>query len=192
MYLLRGIPRTDPKQVSRSFAPTATHPDFFTELRLSHFSVQDYLTSTQIGSGSSASFKLEKRLADNFIANTCLIYLSQFDKEECLTKSTFGLFPLTLYAAQYWVYHACSSGKDIPTSLQEPVLQFFQSDNVFYNWVRIFDIDRWNHLQPRVETNLDRSLSSIAPALYYAAASGMTTICQRLLESGVNVNERGG
>ena len=141
------------EQVGKSLTSRVTFSEFFTELQLAHFSVQDYLISTQIESGPAAKFKLESRLANTFIANTCLIYLSQFDKEYPPMHSTLAHLPLTFYAAKYWVQHACSNGEDMPSALHKLVLNFFQTKKIFRSWVRIFDIDRQHGWREETELN---------------------------------------
>jgi len=77
------------------------------EVKLAHLSVKEYLLSKSCQDGPS-SFGISETSSHSFISQTCLAYLLQFDKPDCLSSSTIEEFPLALYAAQYWTFHAQS------------------------------------------------------------------------------------
>ncbi|KAF2186074.1 purine and uridine phosphorylase [Zopfia rhizophila CBS 207.26] len=73
------------------------------ELRLAHFSVREYLTSTRLGEDMAQNFQGTTARAS--IAIVCLAYLLHFDRDippEEIRES----FPLAQYSARYWMTHA--------------------------------------------------------------------------------------
>ncbi|KAF8507874.1 hypothetical protein JB92DRAFT_2815068, partial [Gautieria morchelliformis] len=79
----------------------------FTELKLAHFSVREYL----VWEGLRSHFKLaiyhcNEKQANTFMAKTCVAYLLQFNQHGCISKNTRISYPLCSYAARYWIRHA--------------------------------------------------------------------------------------
>jgi len=65
-------------------------------------SVKDYLLSRH--RVAATGFGIDEKLSHSHIAKTCLAYLLQFDLD-MLNSYTIGKYPLTKYAAKYWVMH---------------------------------------------------------------------------------------
>ena len=79
-------------------------------IRLAHFSVKEYLVSDRI---QASQYSIKEITANIYIAETCLIYLLQFDKPDSLTPRTLEDFPLVGYAGTYWTRHAQWAGGDV-------------------------------------------------------------------------------
>jgi ankyrin repeat protein len=75
------------------------------ELRLAHLSVRDYLLSRKILGTPVAYFAISSLSAHRSIAETCLVYLQQFEKPVDLTSNPPERYSLARYAARFWSYH---------------------------------------------------------------------------------------
>lgn len=79
-------------------------------VRLSHFTVKEYLFSEEIREGSASYYAVNTSDGTRAMAKLCLEYLLEFDKSGALPQEpsiTVG-FPLLGYAAKYWYEHAAS------------------------------------------------------------------------------------
>ena len=77
----------------------------FRELRLAHLSVRDFLVSLKIRSSTVSYFAIDPLSAHTSIAQTCLIYLRQFDKPVELALRPSESYSLARYAAKHWPLH---------------------------------------------------------------------------------------
>ncbi|KAF8512685.1 hypothetical protein JB92DRAFT_264466 [Gautieria morchelliformis] len=83
-----------------------------TELTLAHFSVCEYMTSECLRTHSKLSFyHCDKKLANTFIAKTCVAYLLQFDQHH-ISQDIWISHPLCSYAANYWIRHTQPDNDD--------------------------------------------------------------------------------
>ena len=173
------------------------HPEFLLEtaaariLRLSHFSVKEYLSSQRIRTGRASGYSVDAELARRSIAMTCLVYLMRFDKDELdenrMKKETD--VALALYAARHWVSHFQQQGPDPHQPLQGLAQEFFHLPRraCFLNWIRMYDLDQsWDPPKWR------REASSIPEPLYYSCSAGFLNISRWLLAEGANINAQGG
>jgi hypothetical protein len=116
-------------------------------LKLSHFSVKEYLLSSRIQHGPAALYSVSKRLADTFISHTCLVYLMQFDTIDFFNQKFLSSAPLALYAAKFWVPHAKSDDGAIPDVLEASIAKLLEPNQArFINWVRLHDMLTGNPL----------------------------------------------
>ena len=153
-----------------------------TELRLAHFSVQEYLISDRIRKGAAFQYDIQSR-AEEEIVQTCLTYLFYFQKG-VLNSENLNIFPLALYAAKHWCRHFRAM-KDSDQAIKLG-MQLFQGDT-FINWIRLCDPD-----EPWKGTDMERNITSIASPLYYASLEGLFKLVSKLLEKGADVNAQGG
>ena len=77
----------------------------FRELRLAHLSVRDFLASLKIRDSTVSYFAIDPLSAHTSIAQTCLIYLRQFDKPLELMSRPPESYSLARYAAKHWPFH---------------------------------------------------------------------------------------
>lgn len=102
---------------------SSTGTDNFANVRLAHFSVQEYLTSKRILDGPASAFALTQQQADNIIAEFSVSYLlsqNKFEDDKKRDKPSeakcdatpFESLPqeasILRYAVQYWYQHASS------------------------------------------------------------------------------------
>jgi len=75
-------------------------------VRLAHFSVKEYLVLERILQGDAKHYSIHEINTNISICNGCLAYLLEFNGFNSLTPRLLAEFPLTGYAAQYWIQHA--------------------------------------------------------------------------------------
>ncbi|THH11184.1 hypothetical protein EW146_g8129 [Bondarzewia mesenterica] len=162
---------------------TTSSGDSNQTVQLAHFSVKEYLISGRIRTRSTSAFSVDERLAHAFISQTCLAYLLQFDKPDCVDASTPEHFPLADYAARFWVdhYRPCDNDSKL-------VAELFRSPNVkFRNWIRTF-----NPADPYQIPEWRFSQQNIPSPIYYASLLGLEDMVLLLLENGVDVKAQEG
>jgi hypothetical protein len=157
------------------------------EVRLAHFSVKEYLVSERIQRGKAARYSIREIHANVSIAEICLAYLLQFDNPDSLTSQTIKEYPLARYAAEYWTQHARVAGGN-ENMLHRLITELFMSKkDAHVNCIRLFNPD-----EAREGPDITKSSKSVAPPLYYASLTGLIEAVRLLLESGADVNARGG
>jgi ankyrin repeat protein len=160
------------------------------ELRLAHYSVQEYLISERIRKGSASFFSVTIISADALITEVCLTYILLFDRPDSLSETSLSEWPLLDYACKHWFHHAGrltdESGRRSASRLTEKLL--LPPENfAFVNWLRVFEPDRpWISFDPYKEP------SSLATPLYYSSYCGLLDATRNLLHRGANVEARGG
>ncbi|KAF3218272.1 hypothetical protein TWF106_007634 [Orbilia oligospora] len=96
-----------------SIATIKVGDEEYSELRLAHLSVRDYLLSTKILTSPASYFYITELSAHHSIAQACIVYLQQFGTGDQLPTYEEAIFetPLTLYAARFWFHHVQASIK---------------------------------------------------------------------------------
>ena len=151
-------------------------------VKLSHFSVKEYLLSGHVQQ-LAPSLHITETTSHLHISKTCLAYLAQFDTPDSVDDSRLQENPLAYYAAEHWIPHTTSRVVHGDVDQQKLALNIFQHPHVFVNWVRIWDID---------ESNSAISSKKLPQPLYYASLAGLTFVVKVLLENGADVNARTG
>jgi len=117
-------------------------------IKLSHFSIKEYLTSQYIQSHNVKQvryFSFSEKLSHSVISEICLAYLLQFNTCKQIDINLDVSSPLAKYAAEHWITHAHSGckNKSQPHSVFTLMIKLLTDENsVFINWIRIYDIDR--------------------------------------------------
>ena len=161
-------------------------------IKLSHFSVKEYLTSQYIQNHSMIhirDFSFNEELSHSVISQICLGYLLQCKTSEPLDLSVDVSSPLANYAAKYWISHMHSSGiNKFQSSLVFALMMklLTEENAALFNWDQLCNIDKYytRHLQ--------RQRDQIAKPLYYALLAGMTEASYTLLNMRADVNAQGG
>ena len=151
------------------------------KVKLSHFSVKEYLMSTRV----EKYFSIDKKTSHSMISKISIAYLLQFDDDSVPFPVQF--MPLAWYAAEHWIDHTKSGGMD-PIVFQLILLLFTSDSAPFKNWIRMYDNDK--SLESRIfgsSTSLD-----FGSALYYSSLAGMQEVSDSLLQKGENANAKGG
>ena len=100
-------------------------------IKLSHFSVKEYLLSTCI----EEYFSTKEKNSHSKISELSIVYLLQFDDDSLpLTEAKLGSMPLAQYAAEHWIGHEKSRGMD-PAVLQLILHLFTPESAPLTNWI---------------------------------------------------------
>jgi ankyrin repeat protein len=189
----RGILRTCSSLVSlitRSVSNESA--EAISELRLAHFSVQQYLQSGRLDAAFPMAMAeagrifqkgLKETTAKKSITRICLAYLSQLDGQHQISEVRAN-FPLARYSAQYWMDHAgpVEADKDV----QKCILRFFVQDTHAYTiWGKLFDPDSPSDEEPDQHR-------TVASPIYYASLAGLYYTVKMLLRKGADISAHGG
>jgi hypothetical protein len=100
-------------------------------IKLSHFSVKEYLISTHV----EEYFRIDEKTSHLKISKLSIAYLLQFDDDSVpLTKTMLDSMPLAGYVAQHWIGHVKSGWIDC--TVLQLILHLFTSESAqLKNWV---------------------------------------------------------
>ena len=152
------------------------------KVKLAHFSVQEYLVSSQIMKGAAKEYSIEEIDANVRIARDCLLYMlyftEHFPKPGPYREDEFwSEFPLAQHAAERWTEHARVGGQINEESMVDLIMELFTSDgNAFSSPCRgKFCQD-----------------DGIEAPLYYASKNDLLGVARRLITMGVDINASSG
>lgn len=149
----------------------------FTELRLAHHTVKEYLLSDVFKARFTQPVPFAgKEEVHGFAAKTSIAYLLSL--HEPLVPATLDERPLSRHAARFWLSHYVAAGNDPElTGLSLRLLASDGKTEPYRNWCRLHDPTR-----PWKEPNFDRD--AFPDPLYYARNCGVERLVSRLLEEG--------
>ena len=150
------------------------------KVRLAHFSVKEYLVSSQIMNGDAGKHSIQEIDANARIARDCLsyiLYITDYvpkpaSHEEAGLRSEYPLAP---YALREWQTHAKVGGQIDKESMVDLIMELFTPEgDDFRTWLLV---DQYNTLCP------PRGLP-----LYYVSETGILGVARRFSTMGVDVN----
>ncbi len=155
-------------------------------VQFSHFSVQEFLMSSRLSSGSVPRYYISLEPAHTILAQACLSVLLQLDNH--ISRRHIKEYPLALYAAQHWVDHA--KFENVSSRVESFMQNLFDKNRPhFVAWIWLYDIDR------RVFKSM-RWLTPIQPngsPIYYATLWDLPGMIEWLVASrSHDVNGKGG
>lgn len=165
-------------------------------LSLSHFSVKEYLTSTQISESDVSMFRIAENESNLLLANTCLTYLLSDSMEEALLsfeeaigadalryRHDYGLvyknprYTLYGYCSKYWHMHII--GEPDASSFQGGlILEFLEKEVV---WVKTM-----SYYNPTNNRYASETWNSLHLATFFGWVSISTALVDRY---GLDVNK---
>jgi ankyrin repeat protein len=154
-------------------------------IALAHYSVQEYLVSDRIRQGHAKQYSMQEAECHSAITKGCLKYLLQLAQP--LSKDALKISALAKYSAQYWSSHLRNSGRNLEEVSRLAMDMMSTERPECLTWIQIYDPDRMF-----ARPDLDRSLKSLAPPLYYASLLGLSMVTKLLLGKGADVNAQGG
>lgn len=110
----------------------------YTTIRISHFSVQEYLLSDRIMQASASFFGTSKVTGHYQISKTCLVYLCSrtiLSRPHCS-----GEYPFSEYAAEYWHRHLLEDGVDRLSDLNRLALSLLSNRESLLRWRGLYDV----------------------------------------------------
>lgn len=161
-------------------------------LKLSHFSVKEYLISTRIRNGTQSKYHITSQAADISIAKTCLIYLKECkyrNQEEANAKRLEN--PLTRYATDFWSSHF-NYARQLPELSALALELFDQSEPSFLDWGWLATVAPTGLYveTPRPSSVTKANIPNVL--LYYTALIGSVELIDAMLQRGANINAEGG
>ncbi|KAK2839316.1 hypothetical protein FQN49_006260 [Arthroderma sp. PD_2] len=153
------------------------------ELRLSHFSVKEYLISTHPLDCSNPlvhRFHVDQILVSSFILRSCLQYIFHYSESDCRVAAEDDLeeFPLLRYACEFWFAYATIAFDDKAAELSN---NLFTSEQTLQAWMLVYTPD-----QPKKD--IFQPPDEPGQALHYACYLGLAMVAKCLLERGATVN----
>ena len=183
-------------------------------LRLSHFSVKEYLTSDRIAGTQMSRFALDERYAHELTAKLCINYLLWCGQENvCQDPQEWLRFgriphksPFALYAASFWSDHFQAAHLDRSSPLYSKCLRLLSSPSLLKNVVRLRESWRRNGVQKFAQflhaplfraveldtggLTVDSTIGDIPP-LCYVSMLGLDELVLKLLAAGEDINRIG-
>ena len=155
-------------------------------VRLAHFSVKEYLVSSQIMSGEASKYSIEEIHANFCIAKDCLSYILYFTediprpakREEY--KLLWRAYPLARYALREWPAHAGVGGRINEELTVDLIMRLFTPEKD--------SLRTWLFLD---ENGYTKSPPHGLP-LYYVSGKGLLRVARRLITMGADVDARSG
>jgi hypothetical protein len=160
-------------------------------VQFSHFSVQEFLTSTRLATstGGVSHYHIALEPAHIILAQACMSVLLRPDdrvQQHDVTNNS----PLARYAAEHWVAHV-QFGK-ASSCLRRAMESLFDPDKPYFEaWLQLHDID----IDSSESTffSFTRNANSQATPLYYAASCGFQDLVEHLMVNNPeHVNATGG
>ena len=139
-------------------------------IKLSHFSVKEFLTSTRLAEATdiiSRRYHVSMTPAHTLVAQACLSILLHLDKD--VTSDNLKDFPLAEYAAEHWVDHA--RFEDVSRNVEDGIKRLLDPSKphlAICIWIYDPGVPRWKQ-NTRNETPLPLPRTS----LHYAASWGL-------------------
>ncbi|KAJ7253943.1 ankyrin repeat-containing domain protein [Mycena rebaudengoi] len=155
-------------------------------VRLAHSSVKEYfLGATRLQ--LSGDCEISEQAAHHLLARTCIAYLCSCS-HVLNSDADLERYPLTLYAAENWVFHLkLCDGMDKCGSPEKCQNEHIKSTQ-YTTLLILYDVEHL-YLRPWLEWT---KRAAPHPPLYVAACLGIGQIVWELLESGADMNADGG
>ncbi|KAJ7114736.1 ankyrin repeat-containing domain protein [Mycena epipterygia] len=203
-----------PAKNNQSFSFEADDEAVGLVVSLAHASVADYLASRAFGE-NFRHYDLSEACSHTFIAQSCVGYLLHFANHP-LNKETFPNYPLSSYAARYWIHHLlrCHDRTVLSTStkclLQSGTDQYLALNHLYdpdepwkgRDWRRngtspLYMCSLLGYMEgvyflPEVGADVNAAGGTYGSALQAASFKGHTDVVHLLLEKGADVNTVGG
>jgi ankyrin len=157
-----------------------------TFIQFSHFSVEEYLTSTRLAGAkeSISRYHISMAPAHTLMVQACLGILLHLDEKE-ITRDGLKNFPIIEYAAKYWVDHARFGG--VSANTQNAMKRLFDPRRPHLAvWLWIYN--------PTISWRIrsERPTQPEGSCLHYAAYFGFHDLIRFLVrECSPDVNARG-
>ena len=179
------------------------------ELRLDHFSIQEYLTSKDVEEEKPAIFAFEERKTHEYITLLC-VRVILWCTQPAWQQVHSDKFPFAMYAASFWSYHFKAANLNPSSPLYEQCIKMLFEPRILAAIMRLrrhwfggrCDELRNDHnvtVQCSSSTgssvNQDREMGKILTGdlspLFYVSLLGLDNLLMTFLENGENTNSYG-
>ncbi|KAF8529531.1 ankyrin repeat-containing domain protein [Hysterangium stoloniferum] len=156
-------------------------------IKLAHLSVKEYLMLNSGSGGPPPDFHLEEKLSHMHIAQMCLVYLLQFQKEYSGSITEMShmdrTHPLLDYCACKWISHYKCAGDGIFHITAELLRTLFlEQSQQFILW------HSYVVIRPQLRWGLLERQDPLLVALHTACLEGSIEVVQLLIKEGVDIN----
>jgi len=161
---------------------TVVHDRRSRVVHLSHFSVEESLTSDRLAAaiGDISFHYIDLEPAHTILAQACLGVLLRLD--DSTWETSVERLPLAEYAAEHWVDHALFEG--VSFRIKDGLEYLFDAGKPhFSRWIRIHDMDKRHWYLVDDETH---PVCADAGPLYYAAVCGLRDVVEKLISEYPN------
>jgi ankyrin repeat protein len=158
-------------------------------IRFTHFSVQEFLFSTEISQLETVSqYRIDKHLGNILIADSCLCYHFHASQvENVIIKTYDNLFPLWRYAAIYWMDHMEAVPQRLWTAtLKTRAMSLLQPRTDALRRMAQIDRLKYSNIEETIlddKCSWDNYSTFTAPPPYYIAQYGCFQILSWYAES---------
>jgi hypothetical protein len=176
------------------YVPSQHLAEIYT-VSLSHYSVKEYIISRRLQESSLACYSTSERVASQFLAECCLIYLLDFNGGEICVPPNFSEYPLLQYSSRFWMEHWKTADQYIECSVLQTLLRrlFNPSNlNAYVNWLNVWNPDSVSPGSRLTWWNRTRSAYLQPQPLYFASILGHYAVARWLHEEGCDIHAREG
>ncbi|KAH0563190.1 hypothetical protein GP486_002236 [Trichoglossum hirsutum] len=115
-------------------------PEEVEEIRLAHFSVKEYLVSDRVKPLPVMAFCTTDAIAHRATAESCLLYILNYEhvEDKTLSEEDLEKFPLLQYACRFWPTHAKANQDVIENSLSDLAFKLLVSDSGLSSWLQVY------------------------------------------------------
>ncbi|KAK5304383.1 hypothetical protein LTR99_004839 [Exophiala xenobiotica] len=160
------------------------------EIRIEHFSVQEYLQSDRIRTGRAADFALLGPPQHGRISKACLLYLKHDEfLQQKLSPDLVRQYAFARYAAEHWYYHYRQADSQFARQLSEMAGTFLTTRCTKERWIRLHNPEEpWS-----TDVRYHEFAENNPSATYYASLLGLDEVLMFVVsKSAADVNARGG
>ncbi|KAL6714577.1 hypothetical protein ACLMJK_008002 [Lecanora helva] len=177
------------------------------ELRLAHYSVQEYLVGGRILSPRTSLFILKERVTHELLATLCIRYLLWCHNEQFCEDHEFlsnyatqylDIAAFAPYAAACWTRHVQAARLHETSPLHEESMKLLTCPSILRDIIRLHPpwfryeetiiLERLGYVKTTNGNHYIDSTFESVPPLYYASLLGMDQLVLTLLNQGANAN----
>jgi ankyrin repeat protein len=141
-----------------------------TTVKPAHYTVSEYMQSTQIRSSPAKFFAMSRDSGDASLAKICLKYLLIFNDSEPPGATVDEEYPLVGYAAEFWHKHVTNTVMQRDAVTRDLLAKFLDTKGFcFLNCIRLYNPDSFIHGDRK---NLDLQPGNMVSPLYYLCKLG--------------------
>lgn len=160
---------------------------------LSHYTVKEYIMSQRLQESALSRFYASERVANQFLAEICLLYLLEFNAGEISVPLGYSDFPFLQYSGRFWIDHWKLADRDAEQSLLQKLLyRLFDPSNLngYVNWLNVWspDLDAPGRNQYyRYQRDIKRTAELHPQPIYFAAFLGDLPLLRSLVTKGCDI-----
>jgi ankyrin repeat protein len=159
-------------------------PNYIHCAEIAHYSVTEYLNSSQILNTPAFMFYISNKSAAEDIVQKCLSYITDYSLSNRKKESQQDLeeFPLLQYASHFWHKQLLANEDMITSETKGLVFDFLASKTSLISWLLVYHPDEPYNLP----FSRDINNTAIATPLYYAIELGIRSLVTYFIDIGAD------